>query len=303
MNNLVLVDVDDTINDMTSDMCKAFDPEMKRVSLEEILNDKVPEGFHAHRLKFLGDIKNWSCAPTGVGAKIIPALTKHKSLKPVICTKTPTKVGSFAVATAKVEFQQNHYPNTDSLIVIGDKTVVAARGIIDDMTGNCLWHNKKHDSAYLVFEHGRTTEEHLNMFMEMCKYEPLEGQNAALVVAKYHDTIIKFTRRNGEVALPCGKVDSGETFEQAARREFWEETGVELTEDTLDCYGTMITKTGWKVGVYFVDLSYRDAVALKQPEQFANEGKPIFCDNPVIGKVGDENYEFNNILMHNLKLN
>lgn len=304
MSNLILVDVDDTINDMTGDMCKAFNPEMERVTLDKILQDEVPEGFQAHRLEFLSNIENWSCGPAGVGAKLIPMINNVNRFKAVICTKTPTKVGTYDVATEKVKFQQKHYPGTDSLIVIGDKTIVDARGIIDDMVGNCLHHNKKHDSAYLVFEHGRTTENHVKMFLDMCKYEHIEGKHAALVVAKYHNMIIKFERSNGEVALPCGKVDEGESYEAAARREFWEETGIDIADETMVDYGTMLTKTGWKVGVFFVDLSHRnfEGVELNQPEEFKCEGRPIFCLNTEVGKPGDENYEFNNVLMHNLKL-
>jgi 8-oxo-dGTP pyrophosphatase MutT (NUDIX family) len=303
MNN-ILVDVDDTLNDMTGDMCVAFDPKMKRLTFDQILRGEIPEGFATHRLNFLNQLENWSCPPSGVGAMIIDNINKRKQLKAVICTKTPTKVGSFQVATEKVKFQQEHYPNTDTLIVVGDKSVVPARGIIDDLTGNCLKHNGKHGSAYLVFEHGRTTEEHLKMFMEMCTYKPVEGQHAALVVAKYNDQIVKFMRKNGDEALPCGKVDMGETYEEAARREFWEETGIQLhpTEPLID-YGTMTTKTGWKVGVFYVDLSERSMIVMNQPKEFVNEGHPFLCDDPEVGEEGDENYEFNNILMHNLKLN
>lgn len=301
MNTEILVDVDDTLNDMTGNMCESFAIDMERITFNDILSGNNPNGFQEHRLQFLSNIDNWGCEPHGVGASIIPMI-KKTNFKAVICTKTPTKVGSFDVAAEKVKFQQKHYPSTDMLIVVGDKSVVAARGIIDDLTGNCLKHNAKHKSAYLVFEHNRTTEEHIKMFLKMCKHKPVVGNEAALVVVKYGNNIVKFQRADGEVALPCGKVDKGETFEQAARRELHEETGIELSNsETLTNYGTMTTKTGWTVGVFFIDLSERPVLELKALNEFSHEGNAFLGDNK-IGEVGDENYEFNNILIHNMKI-
>jgi 8-oxo-dGTP pyrophosphatase MutT (NUDIX family) len=54
--------------------------------------------------------------------------------------------------------------------------------------------------------------------------------STALVVVRNNKILVVNSRRWGGFSLPGGKLDPGETFEQAARRELLEETGCEAGE-------------------------------------------------------------------------
>ena len=56
--------------------------------------------------------------------------------------------------------------------------------------------------------------------------------SVSIVIQREGKVLVVSSRKWGGFSLPGGKVDPGETFEQAARRELLEETGVEALELT-----------------------------------------------------------------------
>jgi ADP-ribose pyrophosphatase YjhB (NUDIX family) len=53
--------------------------------------------------------------------------------------------------------------------------------------------------------------------------------SVAIVVQREDKILVVSSRKWGGFSLPGGKLDPGETFDQAAKREFLEETGCEIT--------------------------------------------------------------------------
>lgn len=55
--------------------------------------------------------------------------------------------------------------------------------------------------------------------------------------------------KNAPWSIPKGKIEKGETIEQAARREVWEEVGIQ-SPDKLDFLEDVVYKSGKRVYIY-----------------------------------------------------
>lgn len=102
---------------------------------------------------------------------------------------------------------------------------------------------------------------------------------AACILCIHPDTgnVLAATRpgTTDQWGLIGGKVDPGETFEQAAYREFREETGVNLTCQ-LEYITTMVDAVDYEVAVYRVPRSAAHYIA------HLLEGKGIYSIEPRI---------------------
>jgi 8-oxo-dGTP pyrophosphatase MutT (NUDIX family) len=89
--------------------------------------------------------------------------------------------------------------------------------------------------------------------------EPAGHKQAAVALAliddaEGHDCVVltrrplDMSRHPGQFALPGGRIDPGESVEQAARRELAEEVGLALGPDaTLGLLDDFVTRSGWVI--------------------------------------------------------
>lgn len=71
-----------------------------------------------------------------------------------------------------------------------------------------------------------------------------EGRDCVILTRRPHD----MSRHPGQFALPGGRIDPGESVEQAARRELAEEVGLALgPEATLGLLDDFVTRSGWVI--------------------------------------------------------
>ena len=63
----------------------------------------------------------------------------------------------------------------------------------------------------------------------MSEYAPMPGVAVAVIIFKDNKVLMGKNWKTGKLAYPGGKVDYGETIENAVRREVLEETGLELS--------------------------------------------------------------------------
>lgn len=163
-------------------------------------------------------------------------------------------------------------------------------------------------------------QQHIAVF-ENKQYADSDSRSAAVavvVVADAQDNACvlltlrshQLGRHAGQFALPGGRVDDGESTEQAARRELHEELGLELGSDALlgrlDDY---CTRSGFCISpfvywggrqpllrpsadevaeVYWIPLSELDSVAIPLFDKGVEEGRPVLYS--CLPSLGDNMY-------------
>lgn len=76
--------------------------------------------------------------------------------------------------------------------------------------------------------------------------------------------VLAVSRKDNPIAmgLPGGKVDPWESYQEAAAREFTEETGYEVnTQDLIYVYGTHKDETGYAVKTFLLPFKFFNPIA------------------------------------------
>lgn len=102
-------------------------------------------------------------------------------------------------------------------------------------------------------------------------------KESALTVIHDGISILAFKRRDGNIGLPCGKVDEGETIPEAASRELFEETGMKLDWKDLELKGSGRPHPESLVHYFVYKVSSLEDFEFNTSEGFENEGRPFVC--------------------------
>lgn len=85
---------------------------------------------------------------------------------------------------------------------------------------------------------------------------PLATVGALVVDSEGNVLIVKTTKWRGSWGVPGGKVDWGETLEEALKREFREEVGLELTDIQMAFVQESVLDNQFCKAAHFVLLNY-----------------------------------------------
>lgn len=125
----------------------------------------------------------------------------------------------------------------------------------------------------------------------LCYVRDLQRKNT-LFIEKQHPEW-----QRGRINLPGGKIESGETPQQAAVRELREEAGIE-SEATVVLGSIVGTKSAWLIGQTFTVPDWKDHVVLCIP---ATTDVVQMTDEPVFWESNSTMLE-NPALINNLRL-
>ena len=119
-------------------------------------------------------------------------------------------------------------------------------------------------------------------------------KTAVMGVAVEDGRILSLSRKNKpeKIGLVGGKVDSGETWEQALKREVFEEIGKTLTSLGPVVYQSQVES--FLVVTYLIDVSSKDILV---PE----EGSLLTWETPENFILNSEYTEYNKNLLESLK--
>ncbi len=124
------------------------------------------------------------------------------------------------------------------------------KGITKKETGKFI---NRYDITYETVDNKEKVYEMISRKKEINSIEDLQGTNPDAVVIACTDESGEHIILNREFRLavgdwvynfPAGLIDPGETYEQSAKRELWEETGLELYEIN-DFLGTSYSAVGF----------------------------------------------------------
>ena len=98
---------------------------------------------------------------------------------------------------------------------------------------------------------------------------------AALTIVYYGDKVVLADIEGRGLCIPSGKIEAGETLDQAAEREVYEETGARLDHDRrrlIGCYHMVVRVTG---AVRYCPVFVAEAVGF-EPIPDGSESRGIF---------------------------
>jgi len=110
-----------------------------------------------------------------------------------------------------------------------------------------------------------------------------------LVICRYKEKWLLTDHPNRGLEFPGGKLEAGETVEEAAAREVYEETGGII--ETLDYIGEYYVED--KRNVPFVKaVLYAKVCTLKEKQDFMETNGPILKEETLLGELVNPEYSF-----------
>ena len=91
---------------------------------------------------------------------------------------------------------------------------------------------------------------------------------ARVILVSEQGHVLAVTHREGECNFPGGKIEPGESPEDAARREVFEETGVMPGEMKLACSGTYPLGNDLWEGYFYMADTFEGLSVNREPEKF-----------------------------------
>jgi 8-oxo-dGTP diphosphatase len=95
-------------------------------------------------------------------------------------------------------------------------------------------------------------------------------RNKQILLGKRHEDPIKASsllKGEGTWTMPGGKLDFGESFEEGARREVAEETGLQLNKMEVICVNNDIVETAHFVTIGFLATDFSGEVKVMEPDE------------------------------------
>jgi 8-oxo-dGTP pyrophosphatase MutT (NUDIX family)/5'(3')-deoxyribonucleotidase len=300
---IIAIDKDDTLNWLTYEFCKkaGVTNPADIPHLDQIKNGDISEQIKISREECFKDPKFWESKPYGLAFEMVQ-MAKDFGFEPTICTKTLTKhPKADQIIAAKFRFWQEHFSDINMHIVTGEKSIDAI-ALIDDSIKNCISFNNKNSKPFLVWNHSTGTIDVLKDFYGLCQQYTVDKnkREAALVVIKAGDEILAFKRSDNHLGLPCGSIDNGESPEQAAIRELYEETGLVIKDSSLEPFGTMTAPDGTVVHCFYSEI--KETIPVLPLSEFIDEGIPVWINTHEFVKLDSLYKPFNHVLLFNLKI-
>lgn len=301
-------DLDDTLNWMSKQL--AFAAGMTHIPrFDDIKAGNAPASFYESRARLFPDPTFWANQPKCKHADEMIAMTRDAGLKPIICTKTPMKEGMNPIASAKIVWQQENFPDVDMLIATGQKHA-DSNGLVDDSYKNCMTFNRYSEwyRPCLVWNNAKPDLDALESFLRLARNHDIAHKyktdtvHAALTVVKALDTgriavISRFD--NDETGLPCGMIEANETPVVAASRELFEETGLAVVEGLTESF--ILKDLDTVVHCFYGEVESETELGPEagfEDECYAEWEYPV----DFIAGSTDRYYDFNNVLLYNLNL-
>ncbi|TKC15899.1 RNA deprotection pyrophosphohydrolase [Robertmurraya kyonggiensis] len=109
-----------------------------------------------------------------------------------------------------------------------------------------------------------------------------------LTICRYEDAWLLTKHKLRGLEFPGGKVEAGETLEDAARREVYEETGASLKELHFIGEYEVDNSTDSFVKVIF----YGEVEGIEQNEHYYETAGPVFIKDPLLTQRFGEEFSF-----------
>ncbi|MFW3388113.1 UNVERIFIED_CONTAM: NUDIX hydrolase, partial [Kocuria sp. CPCC 205274] len=104
-------------------------------------------------------------------------------------------------------------------------------------------------------------------------------RRASLVLVVAQDTgrvLVVLRHKDGQIGLPCGKIEHGEVAREAAKRELKEETGLDVQYLSELYFSQAITFEGCHVNIYHGIISKE--ISVSASKGFEKETSPYWID-------------------------
>jgi ADP-ribose pyrophosphatase YjhB (NUDIX family) len=123
----------------------------------------------------------------------------------------------------------------------------------------------------------------------------MKAQRYVGVLVKYKNSVLLCKRNNkgdlpGQFSIPAGKIEKGERIMNAAKREFYEETGIDIENEDLRLISAISrsTRDGKKVkGLMYVYLLESDVKLIPDLENSIDGDEHTMCGYYTVNNIPD----------------